>query len=55
MADFQYDPYPLFRRLRDEFPAYRNAALRFRALSRDESGCPRTTANDSIRSPRVST
>jgi len=34
--DFQEDPYPLFRRLRDEFPAYQNEALRFWALSRYE-------------------
>lgn len=34
--DFQEDPYPLFRRLRDESPAYHNEALRFWALSRYE-------------------
>ncbi len=32
--DFQEDPYPLFRRLRDDVPAYHNERLRFWALSR---------------------
>lgn len=34
--DFQEDPYSLFRRLRDDFPAYHNERLRFWALSRYE-------------------
>ncbi len=34
--DFQEDPHPLFRRLRDDFPAYHNESLRFWALSRYE-------------------
>lgn len=33
-ADFQLDPLPLFRTLRDEHPAYYNERLRFWALSR---------------------
>ena len=32
--DFQVDPFPLFRTLRDEHPAYYNERLRFWALSR---------------------
>lgn len=34
VANFQEDPYPIFQRLRDEFPAYHNPRLRFWALSR---------------------
>lgn len=32
--DFQDDPFPLFRRLRDDHPVYHNPRLRFWALSR---------------------
>jgi cytochrome P450 len=32
--DFQLDPYPLFKTLRDEYPLYHNERLRFYALSR---------------------
>ncbi|MGH7786323.1 MAG: cytochrome P450 [Candidatus Binatia bacterium] len=32
--EFHHDPYPLYRRLRDEAPVYRNDALNFFALSR---------------------
>ncbi|MFM7143814.1 MAG: cytochrome P450, partial [Alphaproteobacteria bacterium] len=32
--EFHEDPYPLYRRLRDEAPLYRNDALDFWALSR---------------------
>ena len=32
--EFQEDPYPLYRRLRDEAPCYRNEALDFYALTR---------------------
>lgn len=34
--DFQIDPFPLFRTLRDEHPAYYNDRLRFWALSRHD-------------------
>lgn len=34
LPDFQQDPYPVLRRLRDEQPAYHNERLRFWALSR---------------------
>ena len=32
--DFHEDPYPYYRRLRDEAPLYRNDELKFWALSR---------------------
>ncbi|MDT5059458.1 MAG: hypothetical protein QOF66_7824, partial [Mycobacterium sp.] len=32
--DFHEDPYPSYRRLRDEAPLYRNDELKFWALSR---------------------
>ena len=34
--DFQHDPFPLFQRLRDDYPAYYNARRRFWALSRHD-------------------
>jgi cytochrome P450 len=34
--DFHEDPYPYYRRLRDEAPLYRNEALKFWALSRHQ-------------------
>ena len=34
--DFHEDPYPYYRRLRDEAPIYRNDKLNFWALSRHE-------------------
>src|ERR1700716_3615848 len=34
--DFHEDPYPYYRRLRDEAPLYRNEELKFWALSRHQ-------------------
>lgn len=58
--DFHEDPYPYYRRLRDEAPIYRNDKLNFWALSRHEDvlrgfrtapPCPTSTASRWTRSP----
>jgi cytochrome P450 len=35
------DPYPVYRRLRDEFPVHHNPELRFWTLSRYDDGSKR--------------